>query len=92
MDLYARFSDEMKETLPIDRLSLMRAQVRERFGERVEVAREESDRSGGYTAIMQWTRFDRTDDLVEVQWILRDDGLVGGFFVRPAGSTSVPSG
>ena len=46
------------------------------MAERVKVVSEDSDRSGSYTAIVQWTEFDGTEDLV----VLDTQGRVTVFF------------
>lgn len=81
--LHDRFSDEMKQTLSLEQLQQMHAAVTSKFGKEKEVIGESSAPQGPYKAFVRWGRFDKNDGVLEVQWILRPDDSVAGFFIKP---------
>jgi len=82
--LFEKFSVEMRSVVPLERLVMMREHAVEAFGKEIGVIAEETDTQGEYRGFVRWARFDGTDEVIEVQWILRPDDEVAGFFIRPA--------
>ncbi len=86
-ELYSKFSDEMKTVLPLERLATRQAEFSTQFGPESKVVHEESKMDGGYRAFVRWARFEKYDGVIGVQWILREDDTIAGFFIRPAQPT-----
>jgi hypothetical protein len=82
--LYGKFSDEMKEVLPLGRLEALRQRVRSQYGEETEVLGEDSQQQDEYHGFVRWARFSNHDGVIEIQWILRDGDTIAGFFIQPA--------
>ena len=87
--LHERFSPEMRsEVLPLEKLRGLREFVREKYGDEVEVLNEQSQTKGDYRGFARFARFSKHEGPIEVQWILRPDHTVAGFFVQPAGGAA----
>ena len=56
----------------------------ENFGQEIGVIAEDSSTRGEFRGFVRWARFDETDEVIELQWILRANDEVAGFFIRPA--------
>jgi hypothetical protein len=82
--LYARFSDEMKAVLPRTLLTERQAQFLAQFGRETGLVHRESKVEGEYRSFVRWARFEKQEGVIGVQWILRADDSIGGFFVRAA--------
>ena len=82
--LHAKFSDEMKTVLSLDDLAERRAQFSAQFGAESEVIHQESKVDGDFRAYVRWVRYENYPDIVGIEWILRKDDSVAGFYVRPA--------
>ncbi len=82
--LHERFTEEMKQVLPPDQLRTLYDYVRQEYGEEVEVLGEDAQTKDEYRGFARWARFSNYDGVIEVQWILREDDSVAGFFVQPA--------
>jgi len=82
--LFEKFSPEFRETMPRDRLTVIHAAMGERFGKEIQLLGEETANKGEYRAFARWARFDKAEDVVEVQWILRPDDTIAGLFIQPA--------
>jgi hypothetical protein len=82
--LFGRFTDEMKTALPLEQLRQNRAAFNEQFGRELAVVHRESQVDGEHRAFMRWARFQKSQEVVGVQWILREDDTIAGFFVRLA--------
>ena len=65
-------------------VSLLHAHVRKNFGKETSVIGEETQTKGDRRGFVRWARFDKTDEIIEIQWILRPDDAVAGFFIKPA--------
>jgi hypothetical protein len=85
--LFEHFSDEMKKVLPLPQLTERQAQFLEQFGRELALVHQESKLDGNYRAFVRWARFEKREGVFGVQWILRDDDSVAGFFVRAAQPT-----
>jgi hypothetical protein len=86
--LHAKFSDEFSESFPLDKLSAVYEQIATNFGKETQVLREDSQRNEEYRAFVRFARFEKIEQVVEVQWILRAaDDQIAGFFIRPARGT-----
>jgi hypothetical protein len=70
--------------VPLERLTLMHEHAIETFGREIGVIAEDSSTKGEYRGFVRWARFDKTDEVIELQWILRANDEVAGFFIRPA--------
>jgi len=89
--LHERFSPEMRsDVMPLDKLRELREFVRRTYGDETEVVGEDSQTKGDYRGFARWARFSAHEGVIEVQWILRPDDSVAGFFVRPAGAGKRP--
>jgi hypothetical protein len=82
--LFAKFSSEMKATIPLAQLELHQARFVGQFGKEREVVHRESKNEEGYRAFVRWARFEKADGLVGIQWILSEDDSIAGFYVRQA--------
>lgn len=82
--LHDRFSDEMKEVIPLDKLEEIHAFVVEQYGREIEVVGEDTQKNEDYRAFVRWARFSDHDGIIEIQWILHDDDTIAGFYVKPA--------
>jgi len=83
--LHAEFSDELRESFPLPQLSTLYEQVTTNYGKEKEVLHEDSQRNEEYRAFVRFARFEKTEEVIELQWILRaTDEKIAGFFVRPA--------
>ena len=83
--LVESFSDEMREEiLPPDQLSALYERVITEYGTETRVVGVDSKTKGEYRAFVRWALFDKTEDVIEVQWILRENDRIAGFWVRPA--------
>lgn len=82
--LFERFSDEMKNVVPRDQLSAMHEHAVTNFGQETRVIAEDSAVKNDYRGFVRWAQFDKTDEVIEIQWILRPDDDIAGFFIRPA--------
>jgi hypothetical protein len=82
--LHSKFSDEMKTVLSLDELTERRAQFAAQFGAESEVIHQESKIDGEFRAFVRWVRFENYPDIVGIEWILRKDDSIAGFYVRPA--------
>jgi hypothetical protein len=82
--LFEKFSDEMKEVIPRERLAALHERAVTEFGSETRVIGEDSQTKGDYRAFVRWARFDGTEDVIEIQWILRPDDEIAGFYIRPA--------
>ena len=83
--LHAKFSDELRESLTLAQLSTLYEHVGTTFGKEQHVLLEDSQRNEEYRAFARFARFDKTEEVIEIQWILKTaDAQVAGFFIRPA--------
>ena len=83
--LFAHFSKEMQEeVLPLERLAAMYEHVVGEYGAEQRVLGVDSQTKGEYRAFVRWAEFDKTEEVIEVQWILRKDDEIAGFWIRPA--------
>jgi hypothetical protein len=48
------------------------------------VIAEDSQVKNDYRGFVRWARFDKTDAIIEIQWILRPNDEIAGFYIRPA--------
>ena len=82
--LYEKFSEEMREALSMTQFVRLHAHMRANFGKETSVVAEETQTKGDRRGFVRWAHFDNTDEIIEIQWILRPDDAVAGFFLRPA--------
>jgi hypothetical protein len=82
--LFDRFSEEMREVLPRERLGALYDHAVKEFGREARIIGQDAQTKGDYRAFVRWARFDGTRDVIEIQWILRPDDTVAGFYIRPA--------
>ena len=87
-ELFNRFSEEMKQTLTLEQLTGLHRQVQKDYGEETEVVGEDFQVKGEFRGFVRWARFDKYDGVIELQWILRTDDSIAGFFIRPAKESS----
>jgi hypothetical protein len=82
--LHEKFSAEMREVLTMTQFVRLHAHMRENYGEETVVIAEDTQTKGDFRGFVRWARFDKTDEIIEVQWILKPDDVIAGFFLRPA--------
>jgi hypothetical protein len=82
--LFENFSDEMREVVPRDQLSAVHEHAVTNFGKETRVIAEDSAVKNDYRGFVRWAQFDKTDEVIEIQWILRPNDEIAGFFIRPA--------
>lgn len=82
--LFAKFSDEMKTDVPLAQLEQNHAKFVAQFGNEATVVHRESKEEDGYRAFVRWSRFEKYDGVIGIQWILREDDSIAGFYVRSA--------
>jgi len=83
--LVQKFSPEMREDiLPLDKLRALREELRNQYGEEVQVLGEDAKTRDDYRAFARFARFSKNNDVLQLQWILRPDDSVAGFKVMPA--------
>jgi hypothetical protein len=82
--LHAKFSEEMQGVLSLEQLTAMYRNAVDNYGKETQVLAEDSDVKGDYRAFVRWARFDKTEEVIELQWILRPDDAIAGFYIRPA--------
>jgi hypothetical protein len=86
--LFERFSEEMQEEiLPLDQLTALYEHMITHYGTETRVLAVDSKTNGEYRAFVRWAAFDKTEDVIEVQWILRENDVIAGFWIRPAQKT-----
>lgn len=83
--LWDRFLPEMKEALgSVESLDAVKDQVTADLGLEVELLKETMIDAQGYHVYLRFARFDGYEGRVLVQFALDDEGMIGGFYVRPA--------
>jgi hypothetical protein len=69
----------------MEQLSALFEQVITDYGKETRVIAEDSQQNEEFRAFVRWAHFEKTDEIIEVQWILRlSSDEIAGFFVRPA--------
>lgn len=81
--LHDRFSPELKTSLTLDQLVALRRHVDDAFGNEVAVLAEEKQVKGAYRGFGRLARFDKSKEPIQLEWILRPDDTIAGFFVKP---------
>jgi hypothetical protein len=75
----------MRGVLSMEQLSALYEQVITDYGKETRVIAEESQQNEEFRAFARWAHFEKTDEIIEVQWILRlSSDEIAGFYVRPA--------
>ena len=83
--LFAKFTEEMQtEIIPMERLNLIFEHVVTNYGAETRVIAEEKQARDDLRAFVRWARFDKTEEVIEVQWILKANDEIAGFYIRPA--------
>jgi hypothetical protein len=82
--LFESFSDEMQGIVPREQLSAVHEHAVTNFGKEIRVIAEDSAVKNDYRGFVRWAQFDKTDQVIEIQWILRPNDEIAGFFIRPA--------
>jgi len=90
-DLFARFSDELKQELPKPKLIFMHDGNMAKLGAETEVVSEHADRQGGYRRYLRRARYENYDGVVDVQWAFRDDDSVALFMMSPETDETAPA-
>jgi hypothetical protein len=80
--LQARFSAELKQEIPLERLREMREAVRRELGDEVEVIAEDHQTHEDYRGYARRVRFSKHDGVIEIQWILHPDDSIAGFVIK----------
>jgi hypothetical protein len=82
--LHAEFSDEMREVVPMEQLNAMFEHAVTTYGEEIRVIAEDMQTRDDLRGFVRWARFDKTEEVIEIQWILKRNDEIAGFFIRPA--------
>ena len=82
--LHAKFSEEMRQTVPMEQINLMFEHAVTTYGTETGLIAEEMQTRDDYRAFVRWARFDKTEEIIEIQWILKQNDEIAGFFIRPA--------
>ncbi len=82
--LHARFTAEMREVVPLEQLQSVFDHAVENYGAQTRVIGEESQVKDDYRGFVRWAHFDKTEEVIEIQWILKANDEIAGFFIRPA--------
>jgi len=82
--LHAEFSDEMREVVPMEQLNSMFEHAVTTYGEEIRVIAEDMQTRDDLRGFVRWARFDKTEEVIEIQWILKQNDEIAGFFIRPA--------
>ena len=85
--LHAKFRQEMRDVVPLEQLNLMFEHAVTTYGEETRVIAEEKEIKDDYRGFVRWAYFDKTEEVIEVQWILKSNDEIAGFFIRPAKKT-----
>jgi len=83
--VFDSFSDEMKGTLSLEQLRQLHERVSAEYGKETEIVGEQAATNNDIRAFVRWARFDGTDAVIRIEWYLRPDDSVAGFFIEPAG-------
>jgi len=92
-ELFDRFTDEMRQVVPRRQLEMIRDHAVETYGKETRVIGEDTQTKDDTRGFVRWARFDKTEDVIELQWFLKPDDRIAGFFIRPAkrqGETAQP--
>ncbi len=82
--LHGKFSSEMQQVLSLAQLSALHEHVIATYGKETRVIAEDAQSNADYRGFVRWARFDKTEDVIEVKWILKPDDTIAGFFIQPA--------
>ena len=85
--LHEKFSDEMREQMSYADFTSLRRQVKLQLGDETELLDESMLEKGDYVVYTRRARFDKSADVVEMRWVLRDRGVIAGVFVAPEESS-----
>ncbi len=89
-DLRDKFSEEMKNSLSINDLTILHDQVSEQLGIEIEVLNENVSSVQGYELYERIVRFSLYQGPIQVQWFLGESNYIYGFYIRPV-PTEAPS-
>ncbi len=82
--LHDRFSPELAKSLTLEQLVALHRRVAEEYGKEIAVLGEDRQSKAEYRGYVRWAKFDKFSGPIEVQWILKPDDTIAGFFIRPA--------
>lgn len=82
--LFGRMSPQLRGEITLPRLTAMREHMLKHYGREVRVLQERAAVNRDYRGFVRWAEFDGTTEVIEVQWYLRADDAIAGFFIRPA--------
>jgi hypothetical protein len=82
--LWEKFGPEMKQALgAVANLTGFRDQVATQLGNETEVTEETVTEAQGYKVYLRTSTYSKVGTPVITQWAIADDGIIGGFFIRP---------
>ncbi|MDH3283705.1 MAG: peptidoglycan DD-metalloendopeptidase family protein [Acidobacteriota bacterium] len=82
--LYELFSSDMQAALPLDSLRAFREQAVSQLGVEKELLDESVTERDGFDVYLRTARFEKFDGAIHVVWSIDAEGIVSGFYVRPA--------
>jgi hypothetical protein len=82
--LHQEFSDEMRQVVPLEQLSSIHEYAITNYGMETRIISEDTQEKDGVRGFVRWARFDKTDEIIEIQWMLKANDEIAGFFIRPA--------
>lgn len=82
-DLYENFSEEMTEQMSIEDLRGFLRMVTNQLGVEKDILEENIREKDGYHIYTRRVTFTKVQIEALVMWAFRDDGTIGGFFIRP---------
>jgi len=88
--LHRLFSPELQADLTLPELTLLRRNLTKAYGREVAVISQDAKTRGDYRGFVRWARYERLEGIVQIQWILRADDTIAGFFVAAHEGQTVP--
>jgi murein DD-endopeptidase MepM/ murein hydrolase activator NlpD len=80
--LFAKFTPEVKQGLPLAQLRQFREQVDQAFGRETQVIDEKIQVTQGFDVYLRTSSFEKTTTPIETLFALNSAGLIAGFFVQ----------
>lgn len=80
--LFAKFTPEVKQGLPLAQLRQFREQVDQAFGRETKVIDEKTEITQGFDVYLRTSNFENTTTPIETLFALNSTGLIAGFYVQ----------
>lgn len=90
--IWQRMTPQMQAALKSrEGLSDFRQQLGEQLGAEVALVEEKVGNADGFRIYQRRARFEKVPMLILVQWSIDEQGMVGGFFIRPDQNAAQPA-